>query len=85
MIFNFIVDGDYENISTTKFSRFTVTGPQSRNLELLGPLKEDYYLALNDWVCNKCYKEVGFPKSGNSKSRFLQTRNEVLENTIKNY
>ena len=24
MIFNFVVDRDYENISTTKFSRFTV-------------------------------------------------------------
>ena len=52
-------------------------------LELLGPLKDDYDLAPNDWVYNKCYKEVGFPKSGNNKSRFSQIRNEVLENTTK--
>ena len=56
---------------------------EQKLLELLGPLKDDYDLAPNDWVCNKCYKEVGFPKSGNNKSHFSQIRNEVLENTIK--
>ena len=52
-------------------------------MELLGPLKDDYDLAPNDWVYNKCYKEVGFPKSGNNKSRFSQIMNELLENPIK--
>ena len=52
-------------------------------MELLGPVEDDYDLARNDWVCNKCYKEIGFPKSGNNKSRFSQIRNEVLENTVK--
>ena len=54
-------------------------------LELLGPLKDDYDLAPNDWVCIKCYKDVGFPKSntGNNRSRFSQIRHEILESIIK--
>ena len=37
-------------------------------LELLGPLKDDYNVASNDWVC----EDIGSPKcTGNHKSRFF--------------
>ena len=52
-------------------------------LELLGPLKDDY-VAANDWVCEKCYKDIGSPKcTGNHRSRFFQVCQEILESTIK--
>ena len=42
-------------------------------LELLGPLKDDYNLASNDWVCEKCYRDIGSSKcTGNHRSRFSQ-------------
>lgn len=54
-------------------------------LELLGPLRSDYDLAPNDWVCGKCYNDIGYSRcsTGNRKSRFCQVRDEVLESTIK--
>ena len=41
------------------------------------------WLQMTGYVTNATSRLVGFPKSGNNKSRFLQIRNEVLENTIK--
>ena len=53
-------------------------------LDMLEPLKDDYDVAPNDWVCDKCYKDV-FSKSSveNKRSRFSQVRHEVLETTIR--
>ena len=54
-------------------------------LDMLGPLKEDYDVAPNDWVCDKCHKDIVFSKAsvGNKKSRFSHVRHEVLESTIR--
>ena len=52
-------------------------------LKLLGPLKDDYNLVPNDWVCEKCYRNIGSSKcTGNHRSRFSQVQREVLESTI---
>ena len=39
MIFNFIVERDYENISTTKFSKFTVLQPSSASPPYILPIR----------------------------------------------
>ena len=63
----------YHNRACVFFVEDSTTTKWTIGQKLLGPLKEDYDLAPSDWVCNKCYKDIGFSKSksvNNSKGGF---------------